>query len=83
MDEHELAERAYALPSRFADRLDPADLATVHEYAEAGEWGEEIDLLLACLNAAGATGERCRASRAGDTAERPWALPAGPRRKNL
>jgi hypothetical protein len=53
MDEHELAGRAYALPSRFADRLDPADLATVREYAEAGEWGEEIDLLLACLNAAG------------------------------
>ena len=28
------------------------DLATVREYAEAGEWGEEIDLLLACLIAA-------------------------------
>lgn len=52
MDEHELAERAYALPGRFADRLDPADLATVREYAQAGEWGEEIDLLLACLSAA-------------------------------
>jgi len=52
MDEYELAERAYALPARFADRLDQADLATVHEYAEAGEWGEEIDLLLACLSAA-------------------------------
>lgn len=52
MDEYELAERAYALPATFADRLDPADLATVREYAEAGEWGEEIDLLLACLSAA-------------------------------
>jgi hypothetical protein len=52
MDEYELAERAYALPGRFADRLDPADLATLREYAEVGEWGEEIDLLLACLNAA-------------------------------
>ena len=51
MDEHELAERAYALPGRFADRLDPADLATVREYAEVGEWGEEIDLLLASLSA--------------------------------
>ncbi len=29
MDEYELAERAYALPGRFADRLDPGDLATV------------------------------------------------------
>jgi hypothetical protein len=52
MDEYELAERAYALPGRFADRLDPDDLATVREYAEAGEWGEEVDLLLACLIAA-------------------------------
>jgi hypothetical protein len=51
MDAYELAERAYALPGRFADRLDPADLATVREYAEAGEWGEEIDLLLASLHA--------------------------------
>ena len=52
MDEYEIAERAYALPGRFADRLDPADLATVREYAEVGEWGEEIDLLLASLRAA-------------------------------
>ncbi len=52
MDEYELAERAYALPGRFADRLDPTDLATVREYAEVGEWGEEIDLLLASLSAA-------------------------------
>ena len=52
MDEYELAERAYALPGRFADRLDPADLATVRQYAEVGEWGEEIDLLLASLRAA-------------------------------
>jgi hypothetical protein len=49
MDEYELAKRAYALPDRFADRLNPADLATVREYAEVGEWGEEVDLLLACL----------------------------------
>lgn len=61
MDEYELAERAYALPGRFADRLDPTDLATVREYAEAGEWGEEIDLLLACL---------CAASRPVSAAER-------------
>jgi hypothetical protein len=52
MDDYELAQRAHALPGRFADRLDAADLATVREYAEAGEWGEEIDLLLACLSAA-------------------------------
>jgi hypothetical protein len=51
MDEYEIAERAHALPDRFADRLDPADLKTVREYAEVGEWGEEIDLLLASLHA--------------------------------
>jgi hypothetical protein len=45
MDEYEIAERAHALPDRFADRLDPADLTTVREYAEVGEWSEEIDLL--------------------------------------
>jgi hypothetical protein len=39
MDQYELAERAYALPGRFADRLDPTGLATVREYAEVGEWG--------------------------------------------
>jgi len=52
MDEHELAGRAYALPGRFADRLDAADLATLREYAEVGEWGEEVDLLLVCLRTA-------------------------------
>jgi hypothetical protein len=52
MDEHELAVRAYALPGRFADRLDPAQLADVREYAQVGEWGEELDLLLACLRIA-------------------------------
>ena len=52
MDEHELAVRAYALPARFADCLEPAELSDVREYAEVGEWGEEINLLLACLRTA-------------------------------
>jgi hypothetical protein len=52
MDEHELAVRAYELPGRFAGRLDRADLAVVREYAQVGEWGEEIGLLLACLRLA-------------------------------
>jgi len=51
MDGYEVAERAHALPTTFADRLEPDDLAAVREYAEVGEWGEEIDLLLACLHA--------------------------------
>ena len=49
MDQYELAERAYALPGRFADRRDPAGLADVRDCAQAGEWAEEIDLLLSCL----------------------------------
>jgi len=51
MDGYELAQRAHALPETFADRLEPTDLAAVREYAEVGEWGEEIDLLLASLRA--------------------------------
>jgi hypothetical protein len=51
MDGYEIAERAHALPDTFADRLEPSDLAAVREYAEVGEWGEEIDLLLASLRA--------------------------------
>jgi hypothetical protein len=50
MDEHDLAQRAYALPDTFAERLSPADLASVREFAEAGEWGEELDLLVAVLS---------------------------------
>ena len=49
MDEHELARRVSALPGTFAGRLEPLDLETVHGYAEAGEWGEAVDLLVACL----------------------------------
>jgi hypothetical protein len=51
MDEYEMAERAYALPDKFADRLGPDDLVSVRQYADVGEWGEEIDLLLAALTA--------------------------------
>jgi hypothetical protein len=49
MEDKELARRAYALPDRFADRLDPKDLANIREYADVGEWGEEIEELLASL----------------------------------
>ena len=49
MDAYELAARAHALPAAFADRLEPADLTDVRELAEAGEWGEEVDLLVATL----------------------------------
>jgi hypothetical protein len=45
----ELAERAPALPDRFSDRLDPKDLTSIRRIASGGEWTEEIDLLLACL----------------------------------
>ena len=49
MDQYEFAAPVHALPGMFADRLDPRDLADVRECAEAGEWGEEVDLLIACL----------------------------------
>jgi hypothetical protein len=49
MEDQELARRTYALPDRFADRLDPKDLANIREYASVGEWGEEVEELLACL----------------------------------
>jgi hypothetical protein len=52
MDEHDLAQRAVALPEQFADRLAPDDLAGVREFAEAGEWAEELDLLVTALAAA-------------------------------
>lgn len=51
IDEYALARRAYALPGMF-DRLEPIALADVREYAEAGEWECEIDLLIACLRSA-------------------------------
>jgi hypothetical protein len=53
MDAYELAARAHALPDAFADRLTPADLADVRGCAKAGEWGEEVDLLLASLRGRG------------------------------
>jgi thioredoxin-like negative regulator of GroEL len=49
MDENEIAKRVAAIPGQFADRLGPRDLANVQEYARVGEWGEALDLLLACL----------------------------------
>jgi hypothetical protein len=62
MDAYELTARAHALPDAFADRLTAADLADVRDCAEAGEWGEEVDLLLAPLRGRGqviTTAERC------------------------
>jgi hypothetical protein len=53
VDEYELADRAYALPGRFADRLDPGQPGGCARIRGGGEWIEEIDLLLACLGAAG------------------------------
>jgi hypothetical protein len=49
MDDDEIAANVIALPVRFADRVDSDSLAVVREYARVGEWGEALDLLLACL----------------------------------
>ncbi|MGH3730092.1 MAG: hypothetical protein ACRDTU_15290 [Micromonosporaceae bacterium] len=54
MNENDIARAAVALPDRFADRLASDDLAAVREFAEVGEWDEEIDLLVACLHQTGA-----------------------------
>lgn len=53
MDEYELADRAHALPDRFADRIEAQDLAHIRSAARGGEWTEEVDNLLACLQNAG------------------------------
>lgn len=53
MDEHELADRAHALPDRFADRIEASDLAHIRSAARGGEWTEEVDNLLACLQNGG------------------------------
>ncbi|MPZ95212.1 MAG: hypothetical protein GEU96_09950 [Propionibacteriales bacterium] len=53
MNEQDLATQADALPERFADRLEASDLADVRSLADGGEWSEEIDVLLACLQEAG------------------------------
>lgn len=48
-NEVELARNMQHLPSRFADRLDRDDIDGLRAMAEAGEWAEEIDLLIAVL----------------------------------
>jgi hypothetical protein len=49
MEDDELARRAYALPDRFKDRLSARTFEHVRSAARAGEWDEEIDILLAGL----------------------------------
>lgn len=49
MNRDELDQRTVQLAATFADRLDPKDAADVAEYADVGEWGEAIDLVIACL----------------------------------
>ena len=39
------------LPGRFSDRLDADDIDALRGMAEAGEWAEEADLLVATLAA--------------------------------
>jgi len=59
----------------FADRLESAALADVREFAEAGEWECEIDLLIACLRSAPVTAAE-RAELTG--LPRAMGLSAGP-----
>lgn len=48
-EEAELARTMQRLPGRFSDRLDADDIDALHTMAEAGEWAEEADLLIATL----------------------------------
>jgi hypothetical protein len=49
MNENDLADHVNALPGRFAGRLAEDGLMDVVDAAQAGEWGEAVDILLAGL----------------------------------
>ena len=49
MDDYEIARRMTAIPEQFADRIDERSLATLTEFTQVGEWGEALDLVVACL----------------------------------
>lgn len=49
MDEYEFAQRAAALPGRFADRVDEPTLKALRAMNGGGEYGELLDLLVAYL----------------------------------
>ncbi len=49
MNETEIAERAEALPERFADRLPEPNVDGLRDMAEGGEWGELVSELVAGL----------------------------------
>ena len=50
-EEAQLARTMQHLPSRFSDRLDADDTDALRAMAEAGEWAEEAELLVAILAA--------------------------------
>jgi len=50
-DEARLARMMKRLPGRFCDRLNAEDIVALLAMAEAGEWAEEADLLIATLAA--------------------------------
>lgn len=49
MSDSELAVRAAAPPEQFAGRLSESALRTISSARDGGEWGEEIDNLVAAL----------------------------------
>jgi hypothetical protein len=49
IDAEELAARASVLPEQFADRLLQTDFDAITSARDGGEWGEEIDNLVASL----------------------------------
>ena len=54
MNEAELAGLTAELPERFAGRVSDSSLRNLQSYADAGEWDELLDLLVAALKSTGA-----------------------------
>jgi hypothetical protein len=51
-DEAQVALAMKLLPDRYADRLDADEIHALRKMAEAGEWAEEVNLLIATLASA-------------------------------
>jgi hypothetical protein len=67
MDKYEVAQRASALPTRFAERVPPSTLESIQLMEEGGEYEEltiELAASLAAHNTPGHRGGTRRTSRA-------------------
>ncbi len=76
MNDAELATLTAGLPELFADRIAEPMLEILRSYAGAGEWGEELDLLVYELKQAGARVGRDELDKL-RTAFTGWEIPTG------